>query len=51
MMEYDKYLMSKLYNVPCHMYNVGVMLSYMNYTPKILDQIVTSSAIQDEIEF
>lgn len=51
MMEHDKYLMSELYNVPCHMYNVGAMLSYMNYMPKTLDQIVISSAIQDEIEF
>lgn len=51
MMEHDKYLMSELYNVPCHMYNVGAMLWYMNYTPKTLDQIVISSAIQDEIEF
>lgn len=51
MMEHDKYLMSELYNVPCHMYNVGAMLWYMNYTPKTLDQIITSSVIQDEIEF
>lgn len=51
MMEHDKYLMSELYNVPCYMYNVGSMLWYMNYTPKTLDQIVTSSAIQNEIEF
>ena len=51
MMEHDKYLMSELYNVPCNMYNVGAMLSYMNYTPKTLDQIVTSSTIQNEVEF
>lgn len=51
MMEHDKYLMSELHNVPCHMYNVGAMLWYMNYTPKTLDQIITSSVIQDEIEF
>ncbi len=43
MMEHDKYLMSELYNVPCHMYNVGSMLWYMNYTPKTLDQIVNNS--------
>lgn len=51
MMEHDKYLMTELHNVPCNMYNVGAMLWYMNYTPKTLDQIVISSAIQDEIEF
>lgn len=51
MMEHDKYLMTELHNVSCNMYNVGAMLWYMNYTPKTLDQIVISSAIQDEIEF
>lgn len=40
MMEHDKYLMEQLYNKQCNMYNVGVMMPYMNYTPRTLDEIL-----------
>ena len=40
MMEHDKYLMEELYTKPCEMYNVGAMLSYMDYTPRTLDEIL-----------
>ena len=31
--------MEKEYNFPCQMYNVGVMMDYMNYTPRTLYEI------------
>lgn len=40
MMEHDRYLMEQLYNKQCHMYNVGAMMPYMNYTPRTLDEIL-----------
>ena len=40
MMERTKYLQEELYSVPCHMYNAGAMLPYMDYTPKTLDEII-----------
>lgn len=40
MMENIKIQMMELYNVPCNMYNVGCMKSYMNYTPRTLEEIV-----------
>lgn len=40
MMERNKYLMEELYTRKCNMYNVGCMMSYMNYTPKTLEQII-----------
>lgn len=40
MMEHDRYLMEELYTKPCEMYNVGAMISYMNYTPRTLDEII-----------
>lgn len=40
MMEHIKKEMEELYTVPCNMYNVGAMMSYMNYTPQSLKNIV-----------
>lgn len=40
MMEHDRYLMEQLYDKPCYMYNVGVMMPYMDYTPRTLDEIL-----------
>ena len=40
MMEHDRYLMEELCTQPCKMYNVGVMMEEINYTPRTLDQIV-----------
>ena len=40
MMEHDKMLMKELYDKPCQMYNVGVMMDYMDYTPRTLDEII-----------
>lgn len=41
MMEHDKKLMVELYEKPCQMYNVGAMMSYMDYTPRTLDEIIS----------
>lgn len=35
-----KYEMEKLYNKQCNMFNVGCMISYMDYTPRTLDEII-----------
>ncbi len=40
MMERVRYEMEALYDKPCRMYNCGVMIDYMNYTPRTLDEIV-----------
>lgn len=45
--EYDitahaKYVMEELYGKQCRMYNVGVMMPYMNYTPRTLDEIISA---------
>ena len=44
MMEHTKYLMKELYDKPCEMYNVGVMVSYMDYTPRTLDEIIKGAS-------
>lgn len=44
MMEHDKYLIEELYGKKCQMYNVGVMMPYMNYTPRTLDDIISSNS-------
>lgn len=41
MMEHDKMLMRELYSHPCNMYNVGVMMPWMDYTPRTLNEIIT----------
>ena len=40
MMENTKMQMSALYDMPCKMYNVGVMMPYMDYTPRTLEEII-----------
>jgi hypothetical protein len=42
MMLHDKYLMGELYAAPCRMYNVGAMMPYMDFTPRTLDEIISS---------
>lgn len=39
MMEHHRLLVQELYGKPCEMYNVGVMMPYMNYTPRTLGEI------------
>ena len=39
-MENIKRQMKELYDRPCEMYNAGVMMPYMNYTPRTLDEII-----------
>lgn len=39
MMERIKYEMVALYEKPCNMWNVGVMMPYMDYTPRTLSEI------------
>lgn len=45
MMEYHKRLMTELYSKPCLMYNVGVMMPWMYYTPRTLDEILPASIL------
>jgi calcineurin-like phosphoesterase family protein len=40
MMKRIKYEMEELYTVPCNMWNVGVMIDYMDYTPRTLEEII-----------
>lgn len=42
MMESVKRQMEELYNIPCLMYNVGTMMPYMDYTPRMLEEIMNS---------
>ena len=49
MMEHDKYLMRELYGKQCAMYNVGVMMPWMDYTPRTLDQILRGAAKYDAL--
>lgn len=48
MMEHNKYLMETLYTKQCNMYNVGAMISYMDYTPRTLDEILLLSNGREE---
>ena len=41
MMLHNRYLFEELYTKPCKMYNVGVMLPYMDYTPRTKEEILT----------
>ena len=41
-MQQVKYQMTALYDKPCNMWNVGCMKSYMNYTPRTLEEIIKS---------
>ena len=40
MMLHNRYLMESLYDKECEMYNVGAMMSYMNYTPRTKEEIL-----------
>ena len=40
MMEKVKQEMTALYDKPCHMLNVGAMISYMNYVPRTLEELI-----------
>lgn len=40
MVEHDKFIMQELYEHPCHMYNVGSMMPWIDYTPRTLEEIV-----------
>ena len=40
MMKHVKRQMVDLYDTPCHMYNVGCMLPYMDYIPRRIDEII-----------
>ena len=40
MTERHKRLMRELYDKPCPMFNVGVMMPWMDYTPRTLDEIL-----------
>lgn len=44
MMEHDKFLMEELYGHPCNMFNVGVMMPWMDYTPRTLAHIELASS-------
>lgn len=43
MMQHVRRQMEELYNVPCNMFNVGVMKDYMGYTPRTFEEIVSST--------
>ena len=47
-MERVKYEMTELYDKPCLMFNVGVMLDYMDFTPRTLDEILKANELQKE---
>lgn len=47
MMENIKRQMSDLYNFPCLMWNVGVMIPYMGYTPRTLEEIIANGDERD----
>ena len=40
MIQHFRYEMGALYDKPCHMYNVGAMMKYMDYTPRTLEEII-----------
>lgn len=50
MMEHNKYLMQELYGHQCNMFNVGAMMSWMDYTPRTLEQIEMLSKGWKEVE-
>jgi calcineurin-like phosphoesterase family protein len=50
MMEHDKYLIQELYGHKCNMFNVGVMMPWMDYTPRTLEQIEMLSNGWKEVE-
>ena len=51
MMEHNKYLMQELYGKPCEMFNVGAMMPYMDFTPRTLDEIISSEGCNNSNEY
>lgn len=49
MMKHDKYLMKELYGHQCLMFNVGSMMPYMDFTPRTLNEIISSNIALGEI--
>lgn len=45
MMNHVKREMSELYDMPCHMYNVGCMVPYMKYTSRTLEEILCQNTM------
>ena len=45
MMENVKFQMSALYDKECRMYNVGIMIPYMEFMPKTLEEIVEAEKV------
>lgn len=43
LMERMKYEMVELFDKPCNMFNVGCMISYMDFTPRTFEQIIDSN--------
>ena len=43
MMEHTKFLMKELYDRPCNMFNVGAMMPWMDYTPRTLNEIISTA--------
>ena len=35
-----RYEMEELYDTPCEMYNVGTMMPWMDYTPRMIDEVI-----------
>lgn len=50
MMKRVKYEMETLYDKPCKMFNVGCMISYMDYTPRTLNEIINANNYKGEIK-
>lgn len=45
MVENFKFQMQALYERPCQMFNVGVMMPWMDYTPRTLDEIIAGNGV------
>ena len=43
MMEHTKFLMKELYDRQCNMFNVGAMMPWMDYTPRTLNEIISTA--------
>lgn len=43
MMEQTKFLMKELYDRQCNMFNVGAMMPWMDYTPRTLNEIISTA--------
>lgn len=45
MMENIKFQMKALYDKECRMYNVGIMIPYMEFMPKTLEEIIEAEKV------